>query len=224
MGYLNDAGVTALWSKIKATFGAKIAISGVTITLKNKSDSEDILSQATLPNATTSAAGVMSAADKTKLDGIATGATKVTVDSSLSSTSANPVQNKIIDSALADKADLASPTFTGTPKAPTAAAGTNTTQIATTAFVATAVANSAVGAAMFQGAVSSNDTISNSAYKKGWYWTVGKAGTYVGEECEVGDMIFANSDKGSAYNTAHFDVVQNNIQAIKTEELESLLV
>jgi hypothetical protein len=34
-----------------------------------------------------------------------------------------------------------SPTFTGTPTAPTAAAGTNTTQIATTAFVSTAVSN-----------------------------------------------------------------------------------
>ena len=33
------------------------------------------------------------------------------------------------------KANLASPTFTGTPTAPTATAGTNTTQIATTAFV-----------------------------------------------------------------------------------------
>lgn len=33
-------------------------------------------------------------------------------------------------------APLASPTFTGTPAAPTAAAGTNTTQLATTAFVA----------------------------------------------------------------------------------------
>ena len=38
-------------------------------------------------------------------------------------------------------ARLASPTFTGTPAAPTAASGTNTTQVATTAFVATAVAN-----------------------------------------------------------------------------------
>lgn len=37
------------------------------------------------------------------------------------------------------KASLTSPTFTGTPKAPTAAAGTNTTQIATTAFVTTAI-------------------------------------------------------------------------------------
>ena len=36
---------------------------------------------------------------------------------------------------------LANPTFTGTPAGPTATAGTNTTQVATTAFVATAVAN-----------------------------------------------------------------------------------
>ena len=38
---------------------------------------------------------------------------------------------------MSDKAPFASPAFTGTPTAPTAAAGTNTTQIATTAFVQT---------------------------------------------------------------------------------------
>ncbi len=41
--------------------------------------------------------------------------------------------------AIATKADLASPTFTGTPAAPTASSGTNTTQLATTAFVTAAV-------------------------------------------------------------------------------------
>lgn len=40
-----------------------------------------------------------------------------------------------LQSALDAKAPLASPTFTGTPAAPTAAAATNTTQVATTAFV-----------------------------------------------------------------------------------------
>ena len=39
---------------------------------------------------------------------------------------------------VAAKADLVSPALTGTPTAPTAASGTNTTQIATTAFVAAA--------------------------------------------------------------------------------------
>ena len=42
---------------------------------------------------------------------------------------------------LSKKANLASPTFTGTPKAPTATVGTNTTQIATTAFVKNAIDN-----------------------------------------------------------------------------------
>ena len=46
-----------------------------------------------------------------------------------------------INSSLSNKANLASPTFTGTPKAPTATSGTSTTQIATTAFVDNAVDN-----------------------------------------------------------------------------------
>jgi hypothetical protein len=41
-----------------------------------------------------------------------------------------------VDTLLALKANLASPTFTGTPAAPTAAPGDDSTQIATTAFVA----------------------------------------------------------------------------------------
>jgi hypothetical protein len=45
-----------------------------------------------------------------------------------------------IQTAIATKADLASPTFTGTPLAPTASSGTSTTQLATTAFVQTAIA------------------------------------------------------------------------------------
>lgn len=43
--------------------------------------------------------------------------------------------------AAASYALLASPTFTGTPSAPTAAQGTNTTQLATTAFAQTAASN-----------------------------------------------------------------------------------
>ena len=79
------------------------------------------------------------------------------VDSAMSTTSANPLQNRVISNKVGvgslstdfaatnltdaanelqtNKANLASPTFTGTPKAPTAAAGTNNTQLATTAFV-----------------------------------------------------------------------------------------
>ncbi len=59
----------------------------------------------TYNNATQSASGLMSSSDKTKLDGIATGANKTIVDSTLSSTSANPVQNKVINSSLNSKLD-----------------------------------------------------------------------------------------------------------------------
>jgi len=44
-----------------------------------------------------------------------------------------------IASAISSKADLNSPALTGTPTAPTASAATNTTQVATTAFVQTAL-------------------------------------------------------------------------------------
>ena len=40
-----------------------------------------------------------------------------------------------LETVIATKSDIASPAFTGTPTAPTAATTTNTTQLATTAFV-----------------------------------------------------------------------------------------
>lgn len=58
--------------------------------------------------ATTSANGLMSSTDKAKLDGIATGATAVTVDSSITSSSTNPVESAAIYTALAGKVDTES--------------------------------------------------------------------------------------------------------------------
>lgn len=46
--------------------------------------------------------------EKTKLAGIATGATKVTVDTTLSSTSTNAIQNKAVNTALGNKVDKVS--------------------------------------------------------------------------------------------------------------------
>jgi hypothetical protein len=50
------------------------------------------------------------------------------------------------DTDIALRATIASPTFTGTPAAPTAAAGTSSTQIATTAFAAALAFSSALPA------------------------------------------------------------------------------
>ena len=63
---------------------------------------------------------------------------KVTSISS-SSTDTQYPSAKLLYDQLVLKAPLASPSLTGTPTAPTATAGTNTTQIATTAFVNTAI-------------------------------------------------------------------------------------
>jgi hypothetical protein len=55
------------------------------------------------------------------------------------------VRKSQIDSLLAAKAPLASPALSGSPTAPTPVAGTNSTQIATTAFVNTAIAGFGAG-------------------------------------------------------------------------------
>jgi hypothetical protein len=55
------------------------------------------------------------------------------------------VELNAVAAAIASKSDSNNPTFTGTPLAPTAAAGTNNTQLATTAFVNTAVTTATSG-------------------------------------------------------------------------------
>lgn len=96
----------------KPTANATPAFGGTFTVSQIKSDATGHVTSATdrtvtIPNteATTSAAGLMSASDKSKLDGIATGANKITVDSALSSSSTNPVQNKVVNSALAGKSN-----------------------------------------------------------------------------------------------------------------------
>jgi hypothetical protein len=76
--------------------------------------------------------------------------------------------------APAVKADLASPTFTGVPAAPTAAGGTNTTQIATTAFV-----QSALGAGL-------------PALADGKFW-VGNGSAVATAVTPTGDVTFTNA-------------------------------
>jgi hypothetical protein len=68
------------------------------------------------------------------LDGV-TSAIQTQIDSKLATSTA-----------ASTYAPLASPALTGTPTAPTAAANTNTTQVATTAFVGTAISNLVAGA------------------------------------------------------------------------------
>ena len=64
----------------------------------------------------------------------------------VATTSVSGVMSAAQVSTLNGKAPKASPTFTGTPAAPTASAATNSTQLATTAYVTTAVSNLIGGA------------------------------------------------------------------------------
>jgi hypothetical protein len=103
------------------------------------------------PTTATALAAVQADVDQNETDGDAADAAlsaritaleaDPTTATALAAVQADVDQNEAdADTAIALKADIASPTFTGTPSAPTASAGTNTTQLATTAFVEAAVA------------------------------------------------------------------------------------
>ncbi len=90
--------------------------------------------------AATAAAAIVDAAPAT-LDTLNELAAAINDDASFAAT---------VTTALGTKAPSASPTFTGTPTAPTAAVGTDTTQIATTAFVIDQIDASTQPGALYQ--------------------------------------------------------------------------
>lgn len=305
MAYLDKPGLDALWAKVKnwtnsvhahsMTKGAS-SQDGLQLMLKNGAQSPTTLSTVTItkgditalgipgsdttyPDATQTAHGLMSAADKKKLDGVeananhyvhptsaagakTSGLYKVATDAQGHVTGATAVTKADISPLESDptvpawakeakkptynsdeieyskrgisvseglarlnlaKASTDSPTFTGTPKAPTAAAGTNTTQVATTAFVHSEVAAASTGAAKYQGGMTAASYGKLTTYKAGWYWVVTEAGTIAGESCEIGDMVFCNTDSTAGTKSdAHFDIVQNNIEAIPLSVINAL--
>lgn len=100
-----------------------------------------------------------------------------------------------LQTAVNTKADIASPALTGVPTAPTATAGTNTTQLATTAFVtaaATAINSVPTGLiAMWSGTIATIPT--------GWLLCNGTSGT---PDLRNRFIIGAHSDtSGIAYTT-----------------------
>jgi len=95
-----------------------------------------------------------------------------------------------IATAINSKANTASPTFTGIPAAPTAAAGTNTTQLATTAYVlANGVPSGAI--MMWSGTI--------ATIPSGWYLCDGTNGT---PNLTNKFIIGADADDGGAAKTS----------------------
>lgn len=258
--YLNSAGVTYLWQKIKALLskpfkvagsdGSYTSIGGGSVATGNADGDQTIIDNdgVTLSGGAltiyedTSKGGAstvidydeavrlkglknytLPAASGTTLGGVKSGG-DVTIASgtiTVNDDSHNHVISNVdgLQSALNAKAPLASPTFTGTPKAPTAASGTNTTQIATTAFVQAAVESkmAAADAMRYKGTLGTGGTITAlpASHKVGDSYKVITAGTYAGQKCEVGDMVICVT-AGSTANNAHWTVVQANVDGAVT--------
>ena len=140
-------------------------------------------------------------------------ATKTIVDASFTSVNsaiALKATTSIVDasftsvnSAIALKANLASPALTGVPTAPTATSGTNTTQLATTAFVTTAVSTKAdLASATFTGNVVVNSL------------TVGRGGGNVNNNSAFGASALLSNTTGSANAAVGFNALKNNATGV----------
>ena len=161
MKYLNEDGLSKVFQLIKANYAAKSEIPTNLNQLTNGPgyitgvDWDDIANK---PDSFTVAEHTHTTADITLLTGYTIAASEASIAATDSLNTALGKLQKSIDGkqptgnylttggtavdsaklggiAAADYALLNSPAFTGTPTAPTAAAGTNTTQVATTAFV-----------------------------------------------------------------------------------------
>lgn len=128
------------------------------------------------------------------------------------------ITNLVADLLL--KAPLNSPALTGTPTVPTAAAGTNTTQAASTAFVvAEILARLASNDAMlYKGAIDCSANPNYPAADAGHSYKVsvaGKIGGASGVNVEVGDLLICTTDGTSAGTQAavgaNWDILQVNL-------------
>lgn len=146
---------------------------------------------------------------KDKLDGIAAGA-EVNVNADWNATSG--------DAQILNKPTLGAAAAKGVVTTISADSANLPTATAVKNYVATAI----TGATAFQGTAPTNFAPTN--YKAGYYWVVGTAGTYAGQTCEAGDMIFATAD-GTTYSADNFDVIQTNldIASITNSEIDTIV-
>jgi alpha-tubulin suppressor-like RCC1 family protein len=122
--------------------------------------------------------------------------------------------------ALDAKAPLASPALVGTPTAPTAAASTNTTQVATTAFVQAQITTqiATLDVSVHKGTIDCSANPNYPAAERGDVYRVsvaGKIGGGSGPSVESGDMLICNVDSSASGNHAtvggNWSIIQANI-------------
>lgn len=138
--------------------------------------------------------------------------------------------NTIFAGPSAIDADSSAPTFrtltsndipenlalTGTPTAPTAADGTNTTQIATTQFVQNTLKYA--DAMIFKGTVDGGTSSTNytPAADRGHTYKVATAGLINGEAVEVGDILICTTDSTAAANNTNVDTIKTKWVIVQT--------
>lgn len=142
---------------------------------------------------------------------------------SFASITGQPTDNTNLANALDLKANLASPSLTGTPTAPTATSGTNTTQIATTAFVQSAIASNSITLAVNNPALTQSGgactwTISNTLNNADVICSVREVSS--GEEVETNKTYTAsnivvkiNSSSNIAANTFRAVIIGQKINS-----------
>ena len=185
-----------------------------------------------LPVATTTLAGLMSAADKVKLNGIAAGANNyvhptdnpgvhpfATVVSSGLQVLAQLVVNNQGHVTSVSSRDLTAADIASVMINDAVNNGTNTTWSSSKIYaeLQDAINQSQTGALIYQGnynpVTNTPNITTNTDVKTGWTYVVDTEGTFAGQEVEAGDMIIAKvDDPGST--PANWQIVNKNIPAI----------
>lgn len=94
-------------------------------------------------------------------------------------------------------ATLASPAFTGTPTTPTASSSDNSTRIASTAMVQSAIAAAVTGLFDLKGDIDASSNPNYPAASKGDSYIItvaGKVGGASGKSVDIGDVVLATAD------------------------------
>lgn len=103
--------------------------------------------------------------------------------------------------------------------------------VPTSGAVYTAIQNAmgdVAGALVYKGTATSESAITDTSYKKGWYWIVAMPDstttsiTIAGQTCEAGDMVIAKQAKTSTVAN-DLDIVQTNTERITNAEIDTIV-
>ena len=203
-------------------------IDSTSYTLIGKAFDGTQLTNAVIPAATTSQAGLVSATDKQNIDSISNKADKrEAVKMGSFSAKQDPLGVGIVYDSVdgIDTESFAIPSATdsayGVVKLDASVTQNGTNPVTGKGiydYVGDAIAAS--DAMIFKGTIGTGGTVTTlpTTYKTGWTYRVITAGTYAGQDCEVGDLIIALVDRDGTGNLdSDWTVAQTNIDGAITD-------